>query len=45
MKHSAGSRSVMSEWLESWKCRFYGGMPHSEIAEAIGVSTRTVERE
>jgi RNA polymerase sigma factor (TIGR02999 family) len=27
------------------ECRFYGGMPHSEIAEAIGVSTRTVERD
>lgn len=27
------------------ECRFYGGMPHSEIAEALGVSTRTVERD
>ena len=27
------------------ECRFYGGMPHSEIADAIGVSTRTVERD
>ena len=27
------------------ECRFFGGMPHAEIAEAIGVSTRTVERD
>jgi len=27
------------------ECRFFGGMPHSEIADAIGVSTRTVERD
>ena len=27
------------------ECRFFGGMPHAEIAEAIGVSLRTVERD
>ena len=27
------------------ECRFFGGMPESEIAEALGVSTRTVERD
>lgn len=27
------------------ECRFFGGMPHAEIADAIGVSTRTVERD
>lgn len=26
------------------ECRYFGGMPESEIAEALGVSTRTVER-
>jgi len=26
------------------ECRFFGGMPEEEIAEALGVSTRTVER-
>ncbi len=27
------------------ECRFFGGMQHGEIGEALGVSTRTVERE
>lgn len=27
------------------ECRFFGGMPESEIAEALGLSTRTVERD
>ena len=27
------------------ECRYFGGMPHGEIAEALGVSLRTVERE
>ena len=27
------------------ECRFFGGMPEEEIAEALGVSTRTVERD
>lgn len=27
------------------ECRFFGGMPESEIAEALGVSARTVERD
>ena len=27
------------------ECRFYGGMPYAEIADAFGVSTRTVERD
>ncbi|MGE0463932.1 MAG: sigma-70 family RNA polymerase sigma factor [Vicinamibacterales bacterium] len=27
------------------ECRFFGGMQESEIAEALGVSTRTVERD
>lgn len=27
------------------ECRFFGGMPEAEIAEAFGVSTRTVERD
>ena len=27
------------------ECRFFGGMPESEIAEALGVSTRTIERD
>ncbi len=27
------------------ECRFFGGMPDAEIAEALGVSTRTVERD
>ena len=27
------------------ECRFFGGMKHKEIGEALGVSTRTVERE
>ncbi|MEJ2086012.1 MAG: sigma-70 family RNA polymerase sigma factor [Acidobacteriota bacterium] len=27
------------------ECRYFGGMPHIEIAEAIGVSVRTVERD
>ena len=26
------------------ECRYFGGMPHGEIAEALGVSVRTVER-
>ena len=26
------------------ECRFFGGMPEADIAEALGVSTRTVER-
>lgn len=26
------------------ECRFFGGLPEAEIAEALGVSTRTVER-
>jgi RNA polymerase sigma factor (TIGR02999 family) len=26
------------------ECRYFGGMPESEIAEALGVSIRTVER-
>jgi RNA polymerase sigma factor (TIGR02999 family) len=26
------------------ECRFFGGMPEAEIADALGVSTRTVER-
>ena len=27
------------------ECRFFGGMPYAEIAEAVGVSVRTVERD
>lgn len=27
------------------ECRYFGGMPHGEIAEVVGVSVRTVERE
>lgn len=27
------------------ECRFFGGMPESEIADALGVSTRTIERD
>lgn len=27
------------------ECRFFGGMPQAEIADAIGVSVRTVERD
>lgn len=27
------------------ECRFFGGMPEQDIAEAFGVSTRTVERD
>lgn len=27
------------------ECRFFGGMPESEIAEVLGLSTRTVERD
>lgn len=27
------------------ECRFFGGMPESEIADAFGVSTRTIERD
>ena len=27
------------------ECRFFGGMPEAEVAEALGVSTRTVERD
>lgn len=27
------------------ECRFFGGMPESEIADALGVSIRTVERD
>jgi RNA polymerase sigma factor (TIGR02999 family) len=27
------------------ECRFFGGMPETEIAEALGVSTRTIERD
>ena len=27
------------------ECRFFGGMPHAEIAEAVGVSVSTVERD
>lgn len=27
------------------ECRYFGGMPHGEIAEALGVSLRTIERE
>lgn len=27
------------------ECRFFGGMKHREIGEALGLSTRTVERE
>jgi RNA polymerase sigma factor (TIGR02999 family) len=27
------------------ECRFFGGMPEAEIAEALGVSARTVERD
>jgi len=27
------------------ECRFFGGMPHAEIADAVGVSKRTVERD
>lgn len=26
------------------ECRFFGGMPEADIAEALGVSTRTIER-
>lgn len=26
------------------ECRYFGGMPHSEIAEALGISVRSVER-
>lgn len=41
------------DWLEAREarlarvveCRFFGGMSESEIAEALGVSTRTVERD
>ena len=27
------------------KCRYFGGLPHGEIAEALEISVRTVERE
>jgi len=27
------------------ECRFFGGMTNDEIAEALGVTTRTVERD
>src|SRR5439155_10907052 len=27
------------------ECRFYGGLSHEEIAEALGVTVRTVERD
>jgi len=27
------------------ECRYFGGMPHAEVAEALGVSVRTVERD
>jgi RNA polymerase sigma factor (TIGR02999 family) len=27
------------------ECRFYGGLTHEEIAEALGVTVRTVERD
>jgi len=27
------------------ECRFFGGMPETEIADALGVSTRTVQRD
>jgi RNA polymerase sigma factor (TIGR02999 family) len=30
--------------VEIVECRFFGGMAEAEIAEALGVSTRTVER-
>ncbi len=26
------------------ECRYFGGMPHGEIAEALGISVRSVER-
>lgn len=27
------------------ECRFYGGLTHEEIAQALGVTVRTVERD
>jgi RNA polymerase sigma factor (TIGR02999 family) len=32
-------------WLQVVECRFFAGYSESETAEALGVSTRTVERD
>jgi len=37
--------SSVPAWVKSWNAGFFGGLTEEKIAEALGVTTRTVKRD